>query len=221
MLRPLAVVSLLAFAAPEALADGRREALAAALVAAADEPGRDAVREQARRAILERFDTEIVPAWLGTPWGTGPGSTARRPHQADRTVGCSAFVVAALENAGVRFEDRSRFIQARALRIQRALSPEVHRFAGVAADRLAAAIAELGDGLYLIGLSKHIGFVRVRDGAVDLIHAGRTGPAAVQREPLELSPPVIASRPSGYYVTEVLTDEVIDRWLLGRPLRID
>ena len=218
-MRALAV-GLIALAATPARASDDREALAEALVAAADEPGRAAVRERARALILERLDAEIFPAWMGTPWGMGPGSTARRPHQPGRTIGCSAFVVAALEDAGLIFAGRSRFIQARALRIQRALSPVIHRFVDLPADRLAAAIAELGDGIYLIGLCKHIGFVRVRGETVELIHAGRTGPSAVQRELLELSPPVIASRPSGYFVSPVLTDEVIDRWLLRKPLQL-
>lgn len=219
MLRSLAIALIACIGSGPARADPR-ETLAAALIAAADEPERQTVRERARQHLLERFDREIVPAWLGTPWGQGPAATARRPHQPGRSVGCSAFVIAALEDAGLIFAHRERFIQARALRIQRALSPQVHRFVDVPADRLAAAIAALGDGLYLIGLSKHIGFVRVRGGAVELIHAGRTGAAAVQREPLDLAPPVIASRPSGYFVTAVLTDDVIDRWLLGQPIRL-
>jgi hypothetical protein len=207
-MRTLAIVGLFALASAAAATplDKARRDLAAALVASGDERARAAVRDRARSAILFAFDRRIVPAWTGTPW---------------REVGCSAFVAAVLDDLGFRLRRPRRFAEARALEIQRALAPrdrDLSRFRDLDADRLAAEIARLGDGLYLIGLARHIGFVRVRGGSVDLVHSGRDGSADVRRERLELARVVIVSRPSGYWVTPVLTDDLVDRWLLGRAV---
>lgn len=208
MVRSLAIIALIAAAQA-----GRAEAdlgadLGADLVAATSEAERDAVRERARAAILARLDSEIFPARMGTPWSE---------------LGCSGFVAASLADAGFKLADPRRFVRARALEIQRALAPrddQVHRFHDIDGDRLAAEIASLGDGLYLIGLRYHIGFVRVRGDRVELVHSGRDGPAAVRSEPLELARVVIRSRPSGYWVTPALPDDLIDRWLLGKKVSL-
>jgi hypothetical protein len=201
--RSLVIIALVGGLANRAEAD-----LADDLVAAATEPERAAVRDRARAAILDRLDTEIFPARMGTPWAE---------------LGCSAFVAASLADAGFELADRSGFVRARALEIQRSLAPrddQIHRFRDIDADLLAAEIASLGDGLYLIGLRYHIGFVRVSGGRVELVHSGRDGPATVRREPLELARVVIRSRPSGYWVTPALPDDLIDRWLLGKKVSL-
>lgn len=203
MVRTLVTVAILGGLASPARAD-----LAGDLVAATTEAGRDRVRRAARAAILGRIDREIWPARMGTPWSE---------------LGCSGFVAATLSDAGFALADRERFVRAHALEIQRALAPrddQVHRFRDIDADRLAAAIGRLGDGLYLIGMRYHIGFVRVRDGGVTLVHSGRDGTAVVRSEPLELAPVVIRSRPSGYWVTPALPDDLIDRWLLGKKVSL-
>jgi len=91
---------------------------------------------------------------------------------------------------------------------------------------MAEKTAALGDGLYLIGLRNHIGFVRVVDGVASFIHSGPSGSkaAAVQSEALADAPTVVSSRPSGYFVTPVVTaagDEggrLVDHWLGSKPI---
>ena len=194
---------------------------------ATSEKGRAKVRSKARDAMLASLDEVIFPAWMGTPWSMGPSSTASVPHQEGKTVGCSYFVTGALMNAGLRFDSRSRFAQAAALYIQRSLAPaepQLHRYLSIPAPDMAEKVAKLGDGLYLIGLRNHIGFVRVASGEATFIHSGPTGPSAVQSEPLAEAPSVIASRPSGYFVTPVLVagdedgDRLIEYWLRGRDV---
>ena len=211
-----------AYRASLARLDLERRALARELRGASGPDERAAVRRRARRLALESLDRVVFPAWMGTPWGMGPRSVATEPHQLHRRVGCSAFVVAALEDIGFRFERRTTFVRAPALYIQQSLAPaprDLHRYSNIDPDRFAARVAALGDGLYLVGLPNHIGFIEVAAGRAEMIHAGRTGPGTVQREPVAIAPSVIASRPSGYFVTPVLADDrLVDDWLLGRPV---
>ncbi len=201
--------------------EARRAALAHAYARAASEPARAQVRAEARAYLLDVIDGELFPAWLGTPWGLGRNSTATRPHQPGMTVGCSYFVTSILQNAGFVLDDRYAFAQAPALDIQRSLARgpgAVARFLSIPAEDLAARIGRLGDGLYLIGLSNHVAWVRVRAGDVRMIHASYSGGRVVSDEPLVGAVAIEVSRKAGYFVSPVIVaddrnDGLISAWL--------
>jgi hypothetical protein len=183
---------------------------------------RVALRAQARVLVVTALTDRILPAWLGTPWGLGPKSTAIRPHQPGMVVGCSYFVTGVLQNAGLRLESRARFAQAPSAFMQQALSPaprDLHRFPGMALAALEQRIAALGEGLYIVGLDIHTGFLLVRDGAVHVIHASYTAPTQVVDEPFTESEVIRSSRKRGYVVTPIFRDErLVEHWLRGRPV---
>ncbi len=197
--------------------EAKRAALGAQFTKADDEATRDRIRDRARRYVVAAVRDTIFPAWMGTPWGLGKNSTSTRPHQPGMTVGCSYFVTSVLMNAGLRLDNRYRFAQAPALHIQRSLAPsrlDLHRFLSIPARELEHGIARLGDGLYLIGLNNHIGFVLVRDSDVRFVHASYAEPQVVRDEPLVDSAAIAASRKAGYFVTPVFRDDrLVDLWL--------
>jgi hypothetical protein len=178
---------------------------------------RAAVLREARTFVVAAITDDLFPAWMGTPWGLGRNSTASRPHQPGKVVGCSYFVTGVLENAGLRLESRSRFAQAPALWIERALLPyggQVHRFGSLAAPLLRRRIAALGEGLYVIGLDYHVGFLVVRGAEVRMVHASFFPPQAVTSEPIEASAAIDGSRAKGYWVSPLFRDDwLVDLWL--------
>lgn len=228
------------------LADTRGE-LAAAWRAADTAVERAAIRDRASAALVAAIADELTPAWFGMRWGMGRDSTATRPFAPDQTISCSYFVGAVLSGAGFRLHDRFKLGQAAALDIQRRLvggRGEVHRFLSIPPADLAARIAALGDGVYVIGLANHVGLVVVRgvddlEGgsaglgpgergsatnlleAVQFVHANYLGAAVVTSEPLATSPAIAASQPKGYFVSPLVTaagaddDWLIERWLTG------
>lgn len=183
---------------------------------------RTAMRAAARELVLATLTDTVLPAWLGTPWGLGPSSTADRPHQAGMVVGCSYFVTGVLENAGLRLQSRTRFAQAPSLLMQQALSlapRDTHRFPGMDPVVLERRIAALGDGVYIVGLNIHTGFLVVRAGKVRVVHASYTPPQKVVDEALTTSAVIRLSRGRGYVVTPLFRDDrLIDFWLSGRPV---
>ncbi len=206
--------------------DARRE-LARQFAAATGRAERDRIRTRARQYVVAAIRDRIFPAWMGTPWGLGKSSTSLRPHQQEMTVGCSYFVTSVLLNAGLRLDSRYRFAQAPALRIQRALAParaDLHRFLSIPAAELDAGIAALGDGLYLIGLNNHIGFVTVTGDRVEIVHASYVAPRVVKVEPVLESPVIENSREAGYFVTPLFSDAgdfLIDHWLAGDAVALE
>ena len=195
---------------------GRRR-LAGRYAAAVAEDERAAIRAEARAYVRAAIVDEIVPAWLGMPWGLGSNSTANRPHAPGMTVACGYFVAAVLEAAGLRLSSRFKFAQATALRVQRSLAPDaVHRYFSVAGEVLAQKIAGLGEGVYVIGLANHIGLVVVDARGVRLVHASYTGDQLVTDEPLAAAQAIADSRPKGYFVSPVMHDDrLADMWLRG------
>jgi hypothetical protein len=201
----------------------RRAALSAAYARASTDDARAAVRAAARAFLIETITGELFPAWLGTPWGLGPKSTATRPHQPGMSVGCSYFVTSILGNAGFRLDSRYRFAQAAAVDIQRSLARgerAVRRYLSIAPAELAARLGRLDDGVWLIGLSNHVGFVVIDRGEVHLVHASWSGDQQVTDEPLAGARAIAASRRAGYFVSPVVVaseenDRLIDAWLRG------
>jgi hypothetical protein len=180
---------------------------------------RPAVVAEARAFVVSVIIDELFPAWMGTPWGLGAQSDASRPHQPGKVVGCSYFITAILQNAGLELESRSRFAQAPSLWIERALMPyggQLHRFGSLPAPELRKRIAALGDGLYVVGLDYHVGFLVVRGPDVRIVHASYFPPQAVVSEPVEASAAIEGSRPKGYWVSPLFQDDrLVDLWLRG------
>ncbi len=202
--------------------EARRLKLAQRYKAAADEPTRDRLREQARDFVLKTLTEEIFPAWVGTPWGLGRESTSQRPHTKDMTVGCSYFVTSTLQNAGLRLSNRYKFAQAPALHIQRSFAPrkaDLHRYVSIPQQDLYDSVKALPQGLYVIGLNNHVGFVHVHKEGVDFIHASYTDDQTVVIEPLLTSKAIANSRPAGYFLTPIFQDDrLIDFWLRGNKV---
>lgn len=215
-----------AYEAELAAIETQRLLLADALAAAPDAAARAKVLERARKVALAAMRDVVLPAWMGMPWGLGEHSTALMPHEPDSVIACGYFVSSTLTNLGLRLDTRFRFAQAPALHAQRSLAPaleDLHVFFSIPGDALAQKIAALGDGLYIIGLDKHIGFVDVRGDEVRLVHASYTDEQVVIDEELATAKAIASSREAGYFVTPLLQDDrLVTRWLRGEkvPLQL-
>jgi hypothetical protein len=95
---------------------------------------------------------------------------------------------------------------------------QLHRFLSIPATSLEKRIARLGDGLYLIGLHNHIGFVVVKGKKVRFVHSSVTT-GGVTDELLVGSAAIHASRSKGYFVTPLFQDHrLLDFWLRGKAV---
>jgi hypothetical protein len=229
----LAALASPAFAAPESFdaaaynrvleqIGAHRSELGARYAAARGRRARAAIRVEARRYVVETLVTQVFPAWMGMPSGGGPQATASLPHQPGMYISCSYFLTAALQNAGLVLESRARFAQAPAAWIERALLPpggQIHRYGTLPAEELEQKLVALGEGLYVVGLDIHVGFIVVRGGHAWFVHSSYTPPGTVVNEPVVSSMAIALSRRKGYWVSPLFQDDrIIEMWLRRQPV---
>lgn len=97
----------------------------------------------------------------------------------------------------------------------------MHQFFSIAPAKLAKRVAALGDGVYIIGLNVHVGFVVVDGAEVDFVHASYTDKRVVIREPLAEATAIANSQSAGYFVSELFSTQAsVRRWLEDRKLAL-
>lgn len=187
-----------------------REALSSAQSAAA----RGSVLREAARYLEDVLIDVVLPRWDGTPWSFSGTSTTPRMG----SIACGYFVTTTLEEAGLRVE-RRRLAQQAAEDIIRTLAPPeaIQRFSDVPVEKFVAAVAARGEGLYVVGLDNHVGFLIARSGEVLFHHSSYVGSTAVVREEAAASSPLAASR---YRVIGKLftKDDVVEAWIQGASI---
>ncbi|HKE13710.1 MAG TPA: hypothetical protein VKB80_02510 [Kofleriaceae bacterium] len=201
-----------AYPAVVASVERDRAALAADLRAARTPADQARVLDRASPALARLLADRILPAWNGTPWSIA--GTAVGPGE--RPVACGYFVSTALEHAGLRVE-RRLLAQQPAEHIVRSLVPagRVARFRRVPLDQFLGAVLSGGDGVYLVGLDYHVGFLVVDRGRAYFHHASRRA-GEVVREPALLSSALASS---SYRVVGKLSGRDLARaWLTGAAL---
>jgi hypothetical protein len=183
---------------------------------------RAAIRDEARRFIVDTLVAQVFPAWMGMPSGGGPTATASLPHEPGMYISCSYFLTAALQNAGLVLESRARFAQAPAAWIERALLPpggQIHRYGNLSSEELEQRLVGLGDGLYVVGLNIHVGFIVVSGGHASFVHSSYTPPGTVVDEPVVSSMAIALSRRAGYWVSPLFKDDrIVEMWLRRQPV---
>jgi hypothetical protein len=200
----------------------RQRELGARYAAARGAAARSAIREEARRFVVETLVSQVFPAWMGMPSAGGSQATASLPHQPGMYISCSYFLTAALQNAGLVLAHRARFAQAPAAWIERALLPpggQIHRYGNLAPEDLERRLVELGDGLYVVGLNIHVGFIVVRNRHARFVHSSYTPPGTVVDEPVVSSMAIALSRSKGYWVSPLFRDDrLVEMWLRRQPV---
>jgi hypothetical protein len=177
--------------------------------------------EQVDEAILAAIGgrlTELMESWKGTRWSYS-GTT-----QVPRTgkIACGYFVSTVLQHAGFAV-DRVDLARQPSEQIVRTLvpDPEVERFSRVSRDYVADRVLAQGDGVYVVGLDTHVGFLINAPGTrknepVTFCHSTRRyRKAGVVCEEARTSP----SLKSRYTVLGKLgAPMLVEAWLTGTPL---
>lgn len=176
---------------------------------------RDEIAHDAR-VIFELVVPEMMRCWLGT--GYDFNGIAREPGEGK--IACGYFVSTVLRDAGFKV-DRYELAQQPSGNIMRSFIPrKVCRLKiGVDYEEYGDWLEEREDGIYLIGLDTHVGFILVRNSQVRFFHSSGIGKKGVVNENREAAE---AIRRSDWRLLGPLTPNrgFIEKWLMGKEIKV-
>jgi hypothetical protein len=163
---------------------------------------------KARTLLVTTLRDRLLPAWNGTAWAMN--GTSQTPHEG--AIACGYFISTTLLHAGFQVE-RARLGQQASEHITRSLvtSEPIWRSSEQPIDDFVAKLRKRGDGIYLVGLDNHVGFVIVDGGATWFHHSGPGD--GVRREPAHTA----AFLSTSHYreAAKLFDDELLEKWLRG------
>lgn len=168
------------------------------------------VINQARNYLNEVLPQEVFPAWYGTPWSFN--GNAARPLQG--TIACGSFVENVLKNVGFAIDSRMSAQPSEYIIKNICEKQKISRFLQVPIGPFNTAVQSMGEGVYLVGLDRHVGFLTIHQGKYRFIHSH--GYLCVVSEVPSLSPLL---RMSKYRVVgKLFDDRMIEQWLYGKKV---
>jgi hypothetical protein len=172
---------------------------------------RKATLQQARALLIATLRDEVLPAWNGTAWAMN--GTSQTPHEG--SIACGYYVSTTLLHAGFQVERARLGQQASQLIISSLITNErMWRRSDQPIDKFVAELRRGGDGIYLVGLDNHVGYIIV-DGDDTWFH--HSGPGdGVRREPALTASFLSTSR---YRVAaKLFEDALVEKWLRGAAI---
>ncbi|QQR86854.1 MAG: hypothetical protein IPJ76_01105 [Flavobacteriales bacterium] len=184
----------------------------AAAYASAGPSCREEVLDQARSYLFNAVADDLFAAWYGTPWDfNGTTSVPRQGH-----IACGYFVTTILQHAGFKLP-RYKWAQLAAEPMIRRMALEPSKTYDASVNEIEAWLRDQGDGLYVVGLDNHVGFIFRRDGSSLFVHSGYYRPeVGVVAEPLDGPTPFAVSRCR--VIGKLFDDAMVVKWLTGEPL---
>lgn len=169
---------------------------------------KDSLVEVARNYVFATITQDIFKQWLGTPWDFN-GCT-HVPKQGK--IACGQFVNAVLCDAGFDIP-RNRWAQMASEPVIQILSSDLKRFSNKPIEKVQAYIKSCPDGLYIVGLDCHVGYIYKKGNEIKFVHASYYKPEeGVMMEELDSENPLKNSK---YRVVgRILSDEMLRKWLL-------
>lgn len=167
----------------------------------------------ARKLVLGTIAKEIFPAWLGTAWDFN--GVTQVPGEG--LIACGYFVTTVLRDAGFKVE-RAKLAQQASLKIIQVLCPkeDIHDYSRIDVQELVRRMGTLPQGLYVVGLDIHTGFISNGPQSVDFIHASYGTPRAVVWEKALQSKVLPQSK--RFVIGRVDNDVLLGKWLRAEAI---
>jgi hypothetical protein len=173
----------------------------------ADSINQKLILDSARQFIFETITQNIFSHWFGTPWEFYGQS--RTPQKG--TIACGYFVTGVLSDAGFEIPRAKWAQQASEVFIKR-LSRELKKFYNRPIGEVVEYIKKSDNGLYIVGLDCHVGFIYKNNNSIKFVHSNYYQPSkGVMAEDLDSWNPL---KDSKYRVLgRILDDNMIISWI--------
>lgn len=175
----------------------------------ADSIERKIITDQAANYIFNTITGEMFEYWYGTPWDFNGTTTI--PGKG--TIACGYFITTVLKDAGFDIP-RFKWAQLSAEMIVKKISTNYDRFYNKTIEEIKVYIENKEDGLYVVGLDCHVGFIYKKNEEIKFVHSNYYQPdIGVMSENFETENPL---KNSGYRIIgRILDDEMVTKWILN------
>ena len=168
--------------------------------------------KEKEKVFTDVITNTIEPAWIGTKWAYS--GTTEIPQKG--SIACGYFVTIVLRDAGLPLA-RIKLAQCASEEMIKTLVSEkyINRFSNVALPVFISFLKNNSDGLYIIGLDNHTGFILKDEYGVWFIHSTFIGNGKVQKEDAAKS--TILKNSQYKIIGKISADEdVLNRWLKSK-----
>ena len=162
-----------------------------------------------KKVFVKNITERIFPYWYGTKWGFN--GTTEIPHQG--SIACGYFVTTTLRDMGVPIQ-RTKMAQCASEEMIKSITTKknIHYLSGLSLVEFENKLKDLGQGLYVIGLDNHTGFILISETGNFFIHSSGWFPFKVLREKINTSGILERSK---YRVVGKISDdeEFLKKWI--------
>lgn len=169
---------------------------------------KEAIILEAREYLVNTMATKLFTFWYGTKWDFN--GTTRIPQKGK--IACGYFVTNILTDVGFRIPRIKWAQSASEIFIKKLAKNNLKRFSNVSITTVKNYLINAGNGIYLVGLDAHTGFIYVNNNEVKFIHADYYEPEkGVVSENIDSLSPINDS--SYRVIGKLMSDEMILYWL--------
>lgn len=164
--------------------------------------------DETRAYLTNIIANNIFNQWYGTKWDFN--GTTRTPQKGE--IACGYFVTTVLVDVGFKIP-RIKWAQSASEVFIKKMSPNnLKRFTDRPLSEVKKYLFAAGNGLYLVGLDNHVGFVLVDGKSISFIHSNYYFPeVGVMKEDISTKNPL---KDSHYRIFgKLLMDEMVVNWL--------
>ncbi len=196
------------------LENGRKK-LSDEYAQAGNDDAKESVLVKARALLFTTIADSMFVCWYGTDWDFNGTTTS--PRQGN--IACGYFVTTVLKQGGFQI-NRSHLAQLASSEMIKAFCPDdkIKTITNNQTKKLFDYMKTKSDGIFLIGLDNHTGFIVKKGETIDFVQANYlTNVDKVMREPLDQSEIILKN---GYFmVGELLySDATITKWIKGEKI---
>ena len=175
----------------------------------ADSATQDSIIKATRVYLLDVIHQSFFARWYNTPWEFY--GTTQKPQQG--SIACGYFVTTIMQHAGFNIP-RVAWAQLPSESMMKKLQLQLRHFPNKSIEDFEKHFASKPDGLYIVGLDSHVGFISKYKGKLQFIHSNYYQRSiGVMAEALNGYNPLSHSK---YRVLgNVLDDNAVKHWIEG------
>jgi hypothetical protein len=163
---------------------------------------------EARQYLIKTISQGVFPYWYGTEWDFNGMTKIPRKGK----IACGYFITTILEDIGFNIP-RIKWAQSASEVFIKKLAPNtIKRFTNTSIQDIEQYLLKSGDGLYIVGLDNHTGYILVNNKIAKFIHSSYYQPEiGVMAEDIDTWNPL---RDSNYRIIgKLMSDNMIKHWI--------